>query len=197
LPRALLQLVDQRKLRLSKNAGALRPSMLVRAMGAEQARLQDRAIRLQPALQRLTDVKKEALARRADRLSPRPIEREIDVQKEKLAGLARRMSEAHTGRLGELKTKLEATDRLRETLGYRATLERGYAVVRGEGQVLTTQAAAAKATSLEIEFADGRLNLSERETGQTAPTRHPTATPAAKPAKKAAKTPPPEQGSLF
>lgn len=197
LPRALLQLVDQRKLRLSKNAGALRPSMLARAMGAEQARLQDRAIRLQPALQRLTDVKKEALARRVDRLSPRPIAREIDVQKEKLAALSRRMSEAHTGRLGELKTKLEATDRLRETLGYRATLERGYAVVRGAGQVLTTQAAAAKATSLEIEFADGRLNLSDPEAGQIAQTRQPAATPAAKPAKKSAKTPPPEQGSLF
>jgi len=197
LPRALQQLVDQRRLQLSKNAGALRPSVLARAMTTEQTRLEDRAKRLQPALARLTEVKKEALARRADRLSPRPIAREITVQKDRLAVLSRRMTEAHSGRISELKTKLDATDRLRETLGYRATLERGYAVVRGDGQVVTTQAAAGKSASLEIEFADGRVQIGETAHPVTAQARQSEPKPAAKPAKKTAKTPPPEQGSLF
>ncbi len=46
---------------------------------------------------------------------------------------------------------------MRQTLGYTETLKRGYAVVRGDGAVVTTTTAAAKASALEIEFADGRL----------------------------------------
>jgi exodeoxyribonuclease VII large subunit len=45
------------------------------------------------------------------------------------------------------------------TLGYAETLRRGYAVVRGDGAVVTTKAGAEKAAALEIEFADGRLAL--------------------------------------
>ena len=72
-------------------------------------------------------------------------------------------------------------DRLRLTLGYEATLGRGYAVVRDEaGEVLTTKAEAAKARALEIQFADGRLAVG------------------GKPAKPATKPQtPPEQGSLL
>ncbi|EAR49626.1 Exonuclease VII, large subunit, partial [Oceanicola granulosus HTCC2516] len=55
------------------------------------------------------------------------------------------------------KDRLAALDRLRETLGYRATLRRGYAVVRGDGDVVTSAAAARAARALEIEFADGRM----------------------------------------
>ena len=50
-------------------------------------------------------------------------------------------------------------DRLRETLSYKATLARGYAVVRGGGEIVTTKASAENAAALEIEFSDGRLKL--------------------------------------
>jgi exodeoxyribonuclease VII large subunit len=76
--------------------------------------------------------------------------------------------------------QLAALDRLRETLGYKATLERGYAVVRSEGQVITGKAAAEQSGALEIEFHDGRYRIG-----------------GAKPARKADKPKPPEQGSLF
>ena len=71
-------------------------------------------------------------------------------------------------------------DRLRLTLGYEATLSRGYAVVRGDGDVVTTKKAAGKAQELEIQFADGRIVVG----GKAAPTR-----------KAASK--PTDQGSLF
>ncbi|HBV56488.1 MAG TPA: exodeoxyribonuclease VII large subunit, partial [Rhodobacteraceae bacterium] len=58
---------------------------------------------------------------------------------------------------GARRERLHALDRLRETMGYRATLARGYAVVRAEGQLVTTAAQAAEAGLLEIEFADARL----------------------------------------
>ncbi|MFZ7093163.1 exodeoxyribonuclease VII large subunit [Primorskyibacter sp. 2E233] len=182
LPQALTRLVDRRRLQLSEQAGSLRPSVLMRAIAAERARVADRSARLAPALQRLVQMRRETLARRGDGLSLRPIQREIAAQSDRLAGLSRRMDQAHTGRLAEARRKLEAVDRLRETLGYRETLRRGYAVVRGDGHVLTSKAAAKDATGLEIEFADGRLKIGGGS--------------AAKPAAKA-KSKPPEQGSLF
>ncbi|MBL9057201.1 MAG: exodeoxyribonuclease VII large subunit, partial [Rhodobacteraceae bacterium] len=64
-------------------------------------------------------------------------------------------------------------------LGHAETLRRGFAIVRGDGHVVTGRAAAEKATVLEIEFADGRL------------------TTGGKPARKGKPGEPPQQGSLF
>jgi len=41
-------------------------------------------------------------------------------------------------------------------------LQRGYAVVRGDGAVVTSKAGAEKAAALEIEFRDGRLLVGGR-----------------------------------
>ena len=180
LPLALSRSVERRKLHLSETAGSLRPGVLTRAIAVEQRRLEDRAARLAPALARLVAARREALGRRADRLSPRQVTREIAVGQERLAGLTRRLDEAMTARQGEKRRKLDALMRLHETLGYRETLRRGYAVVRGDGHVVTTRAAAEGATGLEIEFADGTLKLG----GRSSP-------------RKSAKPKPPEQGSLF
>ncbi|MFD1343228.1 exodeoxyribonuclease VII large subunit, partial [Litorisediminicola beolgyonensis] len=93
--------------------------------------------------------------------------------------IAPRLDAAWAARRTEARERLAQLDRLRETLGYRATLERGYAVVRGDGAVVTTKAAAAEASGLEIEFADGRLKIGGA------------------PAKGGKPKPAPEQGSLF
>ena len=86
-------------------------------------------------------------------------------------------------------TRLAALDRLRTTLGYEATLTRGFAVVRAEGAVVTEAGAASAADRLEIQFKDGRVGVS---VSGEAPN------PAPKPAKKSAKTKPSDdQGSLF
>ena len=108
---------------------------------------------------------------------------EIGRKSERLTDLSRRLREASTRQTRSWRDRLSATDRLRETLGYKATLKRGYAVVRGDGCVVTTKTAAAKAAALEIEFSDGRLALDG------------TSKPARKTAK--AKPVPPDQGSLF
>ncbi|MBS0123244.1 exodeoxyribonuclease VII large subunit [Thetidibacter halocola] len=179
LPGALTRLVDRQRLCLAKQAGSLRPATLARALTHERTRLDDRAARLAPALERLLQTRREALARRGDRLTPRPILREIRAGTDRLATLSRRLDEAQRARLDALSKRLDSLDRLRETLGYRETLRRGYAVVRGDGQVVTTRAAAEAASGLEIEFADGTLKL-----GGTAP-------------KRSEKPKPPEQGSLF
>ena len=70
---------------------------------------------------------------------------------------------------------------MRQTLGYRETLARGYAVIRdGSGAVVTSKARAQTAAGLEIEFEDGRLAMG----GGSAPARKD-------------KPKPPDQGSLF
>ena len=100
-----------------------------------------------------------------------------------LDALVRRLVLAGETRTARDRSRLAALDRTHQTLGYRETLKRGYAVVRGDGEVVMTRAAAEQAAALEIEFSDGRLALDE------------TARPAAKKAKP--KPPSPEQGSLF
>jgi exodeoxyribonuclease VII large subunit len=161
LPAALIRSVQLRRVRLSEGAGALRPSLLRRLVEGDRRRLAGTAARLNlPALAR--DIAQKG--RDLDRLSAR-------------------FAEAARRDLAARRDRLAALDRLRETLGYRATLARGYAVVRGDGALVTTRAAAAAATVLEIEFADGRLALGEAGPG-----------PAPRPRPK---TPPAGQGSLF
>jgi exodeoxyribonuclease VII large subunit len=79
-----------------------------------------------------------------------------------LAVLSQRLDAAPQARFQRLADRLEALDRTRATLGYAETLKRGYAVVRGDGAVLTSRAAAERATALEVEFHDGKLALGAR-----------------------------------
>ncbi|MGB8814944.1 MAG: exodeoxyribonuclease VII large subunit, partial [Paracoccaceae bacterium] len=79
-----------------------------------------------------------------------------------LAVLDGRLAAAQSTRLRGLSDRLEALERMRQTLGYSETLKRGYAVVWGDGAVVTSKAAAEKAASLEVQFHDGRLALGGR-----------------------------------
>mgnify|MGYP001544402583 FL=1 len=55
---------------------------------------------------------------------------------------------------------LEGLERLRQTLGYEATLQRGYAVIRNKnGGIVTSVRVANESKSLEIEFQDGKTSL--------------------------------------
>jgi exodeoxyribonuclease VII large subunit len=180
LPTALMRGVEKRRVALSEASGTLRPALLTRMVAEEKRRVDRASDRLEPGLRRAVDAKREALGRRADRLSLRPVEREIAVGKDRLEGLSRRLAEQGQRQIRGLQDRLDGLDRLRETLSYKATLERGYAVVRGDGQVIGSKAAAEAASGLEIEFADGRFKIggTARKGG-------------------ASKTKPPEQGSLF
>ncbi|WP_300583116.1 exodeoxyribonuclease VII large subunit [Marivita sp.] len=181
LPRALTRSVDLRRGQLIEASASLRPSLLSRALAEQRRRFDQSATRLAPGLSRVVETKREALARRADRLTLKPIERDLAVKRDRLQALTRRLSSAGQAQVKDWRSRLTALDRLRETLGYKETLKRGYAVVRGDGAVVTTQKAAQAATALEIEFADGRMTVGAA---------------GAKPATKS-KPKPPEQGSLF
>ncbi|SDN41188.1 Exodeoxyribonuclease VII large subunit [Lutimaribacter pacificus] len=182
LPLALTGMVQRRRVQLSEVSGSLRPSLLSRQLAEQQRRLAASAPRLAGGLSAAVERKREALGRRTDRLSIAPIRRNAALQRDRLADLSRRLSKAGQAQTDDWRKQIDALDRLRETLGYKATLGRGYAVVRGDGAVVTTAKAAQTAQVLEIEFADGRMTA-----GGGKPAR-----PAPKPKDK-----PPGQGSLF
>ncbi len=183
LPRADMLLNTPRQ-RLDLIADRLTPA-LERGVQNRRLAVVKLSAHLRPStLRTLVSNRQEAVRNLSSRLSLRPIRREIEVQRQTLSRLADRMNTAQTTRLDRMRQQLDATDRLRETLSYKATLERGYAVVRADDQVVTTKKQAEKHAALQIEFADGVLN-----TGQTV---------AARPApKKTVKKDTPDQGSLF
>ena len=54
---------------------------------------------------------------------------------------------------------LNNLDRLRETLGYKETLNRGYSVIRADGSVVTSVSEVIDNVELEVEFKDGRIGV--------------------------------------
>jgi exodeoxyribonuclease VII large subunit len=158
LDAALAGVAAKKRLRLADIA--LRPALLTRKLAEDRRHLTTLASRLAP------DLAAARLARSADRLTTL---------------LARLTPELILRRTARARDAVAALDRLRETLGYESTLRRGFAIVRGDGHVVTTTTAAAAATTLELQFADGHLPL----------------TPTPRPSRKSPKEPPPEQGTLL
>ncbi|WP_224825541.1 exodeoxyribonuclease VII large subunit [Cognatishimia sp. MH4019] len=181
LPAALTAAANRKRVALSEAAGSLRPATLTRALKDQDRRVQDLGKRLAPGLSRAATFEKRRLDQQLVRLRQASPARDLARKKERLTSLSTRLiARAQTDQASRQR-KLDALDRLRETLGYKETLKRGYAVVRGDGDVTTTKAKAKAAKSLEIEFADGRLTLG--------------ASP--KSAPKKPKAAPPEQGTLL
>jgi exodeoxyribonuclease VII large subunit len=151
-------------------AGRLRPEALLGLI----ARRRDNSEALMKALQSARARQIERAADRAKALSARlapalarmitDAARKTAEGRAKLTQLDARLTAAPTLRLASLTTRLEALDRTRTTLGYAETLKRGYAVVRGDGHVVTNRAGLEKAAAVEIEFADGRVALGARAT---------------------------------
>ena len=149
-------------------AAPMRPQLLRVMLARLAERLEQRSGRLAPALIRAAGSARDRLDRAGVRLAPAlartlaETSRHLVRDGAALATLEARLQAAQALRLRGLAERLEALERMRQTLGYAATLRRGYAVVRGDGAVVTTRAAAERAGALELEFADGRLALGAR-----------------------------------
>ena len=98
----------------------------------------------------------------AQRLRPEMLARDRDQRQRLFDAAVQRMHTAAVAQVARWRSRLEATERLRQTLGYQQTLQRGYAVVRGDGAVVASRADAERAVALEIQFHDGRLTLPPR-----------------------------------
>lgn len=176
LPKALIAAARSRRTRLVAAASALRPATLSRAVRERARALADRSGRLSMIGTRPAAVRSQELALVSRRLAAASPARELARLEETRGHLAGRLSAAWAAGIGERANRLDALERLRQSLGYAETLRRGYAVVRGDGRVATTRAAAGRARSLEIEFSDGRLDL-----GSAMPERQAAKRPGRKP----------------
>ena len=177
LPVALTAGVDRRRAHLAAIAAGLRPSVLRDRIDTRRDRVAGVSHRLTPALQRGLRDRADRLAR--INLADRPIQRSLTQGATDLARTTDRLERAFAARIDSARTRLDATVRLHATLGYQATLDRGFAVVRDGGTVTTTKEQAQQAKRLEIEFRDGTYSL------------------AAPAPKKPRSSPPPEQGTLL
>ncbi|MEQ6202633.1 exodeoxyribonuclease VII large subunit [Sulfitobacter sp. HNIBRBA2951] len=133
---ALMAGVQRRKMRLTNIAGGLRPATLTRKLSQDRARLNDRAARLAPALMR-----------------------ERKQQAQRLTRTTKSLSEAANRQIAKWQSQITTAERLRRTLGYEATLERGFAVIRADETLITTSAQATTHDTLTIQFADNTVTV--------------------------------------
>ncbi len=180
LEQALERGNQMRRLRLTELAGTLKPSVLNQRLNRMKEAFEREGARLVPGLRRALLRKSDMLEARTLRLRPRALQNQRDEGVRRLALQSRRLHQTGAAQLDRLSSRLGAASRMLASLGYEATLERGYAVVRSEGALVTRAAEAKSAPSLEIQFVDGRVSV-----GASAPKR----------AAKSKDTP--EQGSLF
>lgn len=144
-------------------AGLVRPELLLGLVAHRRRDVAERARGLDIAYERRREragARVEALAARLVPALARLLgdaERDVARGRERLAGLEGRLEAVTAQKFQQLSGRLDALDRTRATLGYAETLKRGFAVVRGDGVVVTTKAGAERAGVLEIEFADGRI----------------------------------------
>lgn len=176
---ALIAGVQKRKVHLAGRSGALRPLTLRRAVAQERRRFEDLGTRVTPALVRIVTTRRERFEGRARQFRPATLLDEQSRRNHQLTRLLGQLSAAGQRQLTGWRQGIDALERLRLTLGYEATLKRGFAVVRAGGRVITDSKSAKVAPELEIQFADGRVTVGQK----TAPRR--------------SGGKPPGQGSLF
>jgi exodeoxyribonuclease VII large subunit len=179
---SLRALANRKALDLNRAASGLRPGLLRHKSEARAERLTQIASRLVPALQSGLTRKSDALA--AHRLSPDRLARDLARARPPLVALADRARIALLARADRARDRLDAQGRMLETLSYRNTLARGFAVLRTpEGTPLTSAKSAQGTTHFIVEMHDGTLDAM------------PLSTPPRSRRKPA--DPEPGQGSLF
>ena len=181
LPRALRRSVADRGVALRERSSGLRPPMLsglLRRAGETRAAA---AARLDAAFNRRGRENAAAIEALARRLRPELASRVAAGAAAACATARTRLSRAAGADLAARRQRLEELERLRQTLGYQATLRRGYVVVRNGERLVTRSADASEARTLELEFADGRVDT----------------VPARPDGRARRKGPAPAQGSLF
>ena len=158
---------------LPLSLAALRGNLRIR-----RDRLNDQGGRLPTALMRLGSRWGERLTELAGRLirargrTLTDAARNIARDRDRTALLARRLNAVAARLLPPRRESLDRLDRLRQTLGYKETLKRGYAVVHGPDGLITRAADAARTPVFEVEFLDGRIPA-RPETPPAKPTRKP------------------------
>lgn len=173
--------VDRRNAVRGLARGLVDPRRLLQQHGQ---RLDDLGDALARALRLSTSRGRQKLANLSGGLRPAALQQRLREGRTALDRASATSAREVRRGLADRRRSVEAAARLLEGFSYKATLQRGYAVVRDQGGAPVTRAAGVKpGAALEIEFADGHTPV---QAGGSAPARKSRPTP-----------PKPEQGDLF
>ncbi|BBE72335.1 exodeoxyribonuclease VII large subunit [Oharaeibacter diazotrophicus] len=183
--------IDLRRTRLLAAARALPKPADVLALPRQ--RLDAVGLALVAALRTNTTVHGRRFERVAARLGLGGLERANALHRERLGALAARAARAVAEALRRDHARLDRAVAIFDAVNHKATLRRGFALVRdGEGRPVFSAAAVLAGARLDVEFADGRIAVTaEGEPAEPSPA---AASGARKPK---AKRGGPDQGSLF
>ena len=172
---ALEVMIARKRGAFDKAAGLMRPEILAAGLARRRDALAQSGERLQDRLSRVLERRQTHFANWASRLAPSldrllsQAARDSAKARERLAGLAERLDAAPKRRLDQTGERLAQAGRMLDTMGYDQTLKRGFAVVWGDGKVVTSRADAVAAAGLEVQFHDGRLSLGKGGEAPPAP----------------------------
>ena len=157
LPTSLNSSVKFKKSRLLEISTGIKPVSLNMRLENSRGKFNLQAQQLVNLFAHFMDSRKQTLSSFFSRIESLSLKRDIQREHKNLKDLSLRLRKAYNIRVKDLGTKLQSIDRLRETLGYRQTLERGYAVIRSSDSVITDKSETLHLTDLIIEFRDGDL----------------------------------------
>lgn len=157
LPTSLSSSIKFKKSRLLEVSTGVKPVSLTMRLENSRGKFNLQAQQLVNLFAYFMDSRKQTLSSFFSRIESLSLKRDIQREHKTLKDLSLRLRKAYNIRVKDLGTKLQSIDRLRETLGYRQTLERGYAVIRSSDSVITDKSETLHLTDLIIEFRDGDL----------------------------------------
>jgi exodeoxyribonuclease VII large subunit len=123
---------------------------------APRQRLDQASERLGQSLRQNLQVHRTAFVKAASQLRAPILKQRMTVCGERAAALAARATRAQAARLAQARRQLDGLARVLDGISYRAVLERGFALVRGEdGAVRRRAGAIANGEALTLTFLDG------------------------------------------
>ena len=170
----------------------LQPRFLQQVIQAQYERKTNYFQSLRAGFERNLETKSITLQLKLSDLRASDLHREIKRKELNFNRLIQRFFNLGPNIIAPRLENLNNLDRLRETLGYKETLNRGYSVIRADGVVVTSTAEVIDKAELEVEFKDGRIGVCISDKADI------TKKQAAKQNNKSkAKGSSPKQGSLF
>ena len=192
LPRGLISLLQRNKLQSAKVFAGLQPRFLKQVVQAQYERKTNYFQSLRAGFKKNLETKSIKLQLKLSDLRANDLHREIKTKELNLNRLTQRLLNSGSNIIVPRLANLNNLDRLRETLGYKETLNRGYSVIRADGSVVTSVLEVIDNVELEVEFKDGRIGVCISDKAAI------TKKPVAKQNNKSdAKGGVPKQGSLF
>jgi len=140
--------------RLGRAAARVRPAAVAQGIAAKAARLEALAERLAAAARRGDERRRERLARA--RISDAALKSAAARGGERMAELSRRTAQAAARRLARETDALSGLSKLLKSLSHEGVLQRGFALVRGDGGTVVRSARAlADGAAADVVFVDG------------------------------------------